>query len=295
MKKKDFNILSYKKHQNFYKNYSSDICLQNKDDSFGIEVKNKLYSFLDSIISLNPGSSWLVIGDGRYAEGANYINSKGGEACPTDIDTRILKEMKKKGLIKEYSEQNAENLTLGDESFDFVLCKDSFHHFPRPYLGLYEMIRVAKKGVILIEPQEWAGRGILGEMFAKIRVLVRKISGKQDIDKTYEEAGNLVFRLSLKEVRKISKALNFHAIMWKESNEFYKESIYSANKNSPGVFFHKILVKLVDFAVFLGAAGTTLSICVFKESLEHDQIEKLKKHGVRFEVLPKNPFIEDNS
>ena len=32
-----------------------------------------------------------------------------------------------------------------DNSFDIVFTKESMHHWPRPYLGIYEMLRVAAK------------------------------------------------------------------------------------------------------------------------------------------------------
>jgi ubiquinone/menaquinone biosynthesis C-methylase UbiE len=49
---------------------------------------------------------------------------------------------------------NAENLNLADCSFDIVVVQDGLHHLPRPALGFTEMIRVAKKEIIVIEPYE---------------------------------------------------------------------------------------------------------------------------------------------
>lgn len=50
--------------------------------------------------------------------------------------------------------ENAEKLSSPNETLDFVLCKESYHHFTRPMLALYEMLRVATKAVVLIEPNE---------------------------------------------------------------------------------------------------------------------------------------------
>lgn len=41
---------------------------------------------------------------------------------------------------------------LQDDAFDYVLCKDSYHHMPRPMIALYQMLRVARRAVVLIEP-----------------------------------------------------------------------------------------------------------------------------------------------
>lgn len=58
-----------------------------------------------------------------------------------------------------YQQQNGEKLPFDSASFDVVFCKEGLHHLVRPVLGLYEMLRVARKGVILIEPFDcWLGR-----------------------------------------------------------------------------------------------------------------------------------------
>ena len=56
--------------------------------------------------------------------------------------------------IKNYKIENAENLSFEDKTIDFILCKESYHHFPRPMVALYEMLRVARNGVLLIEPND---------------------------------------------------------------------------------------------------------------------------------------------
>ena len=100
---------------------------------------------------INDGSEWLTIGDGRYGTDANFILRNGGNAHATDISDKLLKIGHEKGFIKEFSQQNAENLNFDDNSFDYLLIKESFHHFPRPWVALLEAFRVCKKGVILIE------------------------------------------------------------------------------------------------------------------------------------------------
>ncbi len=51
-----------------------------------------------------------------------------------------------------YECQNAECLTYDSRSYDVVICKEGLHHLARPFLGLYEMLRVCRRAVILIEP-----------------------------------------------------------------------------------------------------------------------------------------------
>ena len=49
-------------------------------------------------------------------------------------------------------ELNAESMDLEDNSFDLAVVQDGLHHRPKPVLGLNEMIRIAKKGVAVLEP-----------------------------------------------------------------------------------------------------------------------------------------------
>ncbi|MFE6090469.1 class I SAM-dependent methyltransferase [Streptomyces massasporeus] len=50
---------------------------------------------------------------------------------------------------------NAENMAgIADSSYDLVLVQDGLHHLPRPVLGFTEMLRVARRAVIVIEPHD---------------------------------------------------------------------------------------------------------------------------------------------
>jgi SAM-dependent methyltransferase len=51
-----------------------------------------------------------------------------------------------------YELANGEALPYPSQSFDLVLSKEVLHHFARPVLGLYEMLRVCRHRAVLIEP-----------------------------------------------------------------------------------------------------------------------------------------------
>jgi ubiquinone/menaquinone biosynthesis C-methylase UbiE len=55
---------------------------------------------------------------------------------------------------------NGEHLDLPDNSFDLVVVQDGLHHLPRPVSGFTEMLRVAKKAIIVIEPYN----GLVGKL-----------------------------------------------------------------------------------------------------------------------------------
>ncbi|MFA5061446.1 MAG: methyltransferase domain-containing protein [Candidatus Pacearchaeota archaeon] len=98
----------------------------------------------------------------------------------TSVNEKI-KEVIRKDKRVLYVRQNIEKISFKEGSFDLVFVKEAIHHVARPVLGLYEMLRVAKKGVIFIEPQE----SLFGNIFDKF-----------GLTSQYEknQIGNLKFR-----------------------------------------------------------------------------------------------------
>src|SRR5690606_3411078 len=92
----------------------------------------RMYSCAIPLLEAYPDASWLTVGDGRYGLDAMYLRSRGAKALATDISGILLEEAKAQGLIDDYRVENAEHLSFASESFDFVFCKESYHHFPRP-------------------------------------------------------------------------------------------------------------------------------------------------------------------
>ena len=50
---------------------------------------------------------------------------------------------------------DAENITLETNSFDLLLCTDSFHHYPNPQQAISEFYRVLKHGKFLLIGDYW--------------------------------------------------------------------------------------------------------------------------------------------
>jgi glycosyltransferase involved in cell wall biosynthesis/SAM-dependent methyltransferase len=75
---------------------------------------------------------------------------------------------------------DAENLPFADGSFDFVFVHDGLHHLSDPYRGVREMLRVARRAVVIAEPAD-AG--------------LTHVSMRLGISGVYEDAGNFVYRL----------------------------------------------------------------------------------------------------
>ena len=155
-----FRQVSYQQHQKQFDKYKTG----GKEENFAKTWltshtvntwrHDRMYHLLDPIIKTQPQASWVTVGDGRYGTDAKAIIDKGSKALATDISDTLLKEAQEIGFIPDYRQENAEALSFQDAEFDYVFCKESYHHFPRPMLALYEMLRVAQKGVVLIEPND---------------------------------------------------------------------------------------------------------------------------------------------
>jgi len=108
-----------------------------------------------------------------------------------------VKEALAKNKKMSYGIENAESLSYPDGSFDLVFCKEGLHHLARPMLGLYEMLRVCRKAVIIVEPYEtWLGNIL--EKFNLTSVYEKKLK-RPNIG----SRNNYVFRFNHKMLRSI--------------------------------------------------------------------------------------------
>jgi ubiquinone/menaquinone biosynthesis C-methylase UbiE len=156
----DFIKQSYKIHEDNFLAYKRGEAKEEtaktwlQDDNVNAWCAQRIYATIDPLLQAYPEATWLTVGDGRYGNDAHYIHSKGGKVLATDISDHLLKEAVDLGRIAAYKKEYAEALSFAAEEFDFIFCKESYHHFPRPMIALYEMLRVSRKGVVLLEPQD---------------------------------------------------------------------------------------------------------------------------------------------
>ena len=172
---------------------------------------------------LDPTKAWLTVADYSGFE-AHYLLQKGVKnVTASDLSDAMLKEAKGKGFITDYSKQNVESMTYGDNAFDYVMCKQAFHHFPRAYQGLYEMIRVSKMGAILVaEPidilSKMASLMIIKNVLDRIDPLLINNLWKNRF--SFETVGNYVFKVSEREIEKIAMGIGLPFIAFKRHNIF---------------------------------------------------------------------------
>jgi len=281
-----YNQESYQKHQDFINHHSDENYIEElyNSDSPIYHYNEFFFSYLSPFITQK--SKWLTIGDSTGIDAA-YIKRKGGTATASDLSIKTLEsKVLPKGLIDACSVQNVEKITFENDSFDYVCCKEAYHHFPRPAIGFYEMLRVAKKGVIIIEPNDinlsfpplMFIRNILDRFNTK---LLRNIWKNQY---SYEIVGNFVYKVSFREFEKMALALDMPCIAYAGLNTLMGSRWESKWKQ-------RLKRSAIDFLCNLSILPHQhLSIVVFKEKPSDEVRMSMKNLGYKIYDLPKNPY-----
>lgn len=258
--------------------------------------------------------SWITIGDGKGWDAARLHRLGVDNVTATDLHTGLLEISKKKGLIGDFRAENAESLSSRDNSVDIVFCKESFHHFPRPYIGLYEMLRVARKAVLLIEPRDylldhgpvrftgpigmikglwtWA-QNRLNLQMKDCSLASRFLLGDNP---HYEESGNYMYSISSREIEKVSLGLNLPSLALKGVNDHFEPGlVHHAAKERVPEFQN--LKKSFDDAdrrnrAGIGSSSLLLAI-IFKETPSDDLRTHLEEYGWYIKDLARNPYMSE--
>ena len=253
-----------------------------------------MYHLINPLIESYPHASWLTCGDGRYGKDAHYIEKNGISVLATDISDTLLIEGKKAGYIRNYQKENAEALSFGGENFDFVFCKESYHHFTQPMIALYEMLRVSSKGVILIEPLDQYIDSYVPEIwFRHFKNLIKILLGKKIEKHNFEESGNYIYRISKREIEKLSIAMNYRTVVFKGINDCYIKGVEFEKASPKSKLFRKIK-RRIAFSNLLSRLRLNpyKLICAIIFKIEPDVIlkNKLREKGHTVIDLPKNPY-----
>lgn len=246
---------------------------------------------------LNADSSWLTIGDGRFGTDGQFLLANGaGRVHCSDMSDKLLKIAYERSLITEFSEQNAEYLTFPDNSFDYVLIKESFHHFPRPYIALSEAYRVASKAVIIIDNTDEES------IYTFVISLVKSIfKYRQPLffhQFGFEPVGNFVYKPNEKELSKFLLGLHQRHIAFHYTCDVYEEGVEFLDLSDTTLLSRLWLVKLnlklklKQLLCFLNIKkGDFFLSILFKSSPHAKNISSLMSSSWKFYTLPKNPYV----
>ena len=239
------------------------------------------------LVEALPQAKWMTVGDGRYGSDAAYLSALGADVMATSLTDEKLREGYSLGFLKKYRIENAEALSCADAAYDFVLCKEAYHHLPRPPVALYEMLRVASTAVVLIEPCD--NPKLLD---AAKRWIKRMLRGDKVFD--YEPGGNYLYRLNLKELGQLMCAIGNHTIAVRGINDFYHPKFASAlagGRNLP-FMLTRIGVAVQNLLARAGLLGYGLCcVVVFNGTPAVALLQALRKSGFDIIELPKNPYL----
>jgi ubiquinone/menaquinone biosynthesis C-methylase UbiE len=244
-----------------------------------------------------PGERWLTIGDGRFGLDAIRLRRRGvASVLPTDIGAQLLESAKNDGLIEDYGVENAERLSFADGAFDYAYCKESFHHFPRPMLALYEMLRVAKKGVILFEPNDRAHSPIR-RLVRVAKRLSRRPASHIDAS-AYEDSGNYVYTVSPREIEKVALGIDLPQICFKGFNDWYVAGLEFEPADRARSKLYRKMRLIIAFRDLLCSLGLdvpmALMACLLKERLPAETRARMEANGWRVVDLPRNPYTTES-
>jgi len=300
--KESFQEKSYKQHSKHFKEYSSGGGKEShaktwfEKDTVDAWRHQRKYQVLDPILTMDPKAKWLTVGDGRYGKDAKYILENGCDALASDISDYLLKEAIDIGYISKYKKENAESLSFQDSEFDYVFCKEAYHHFPRPMLALYEMLRVATKGVILIEPNDGYINNKISEIFFRnLKNSIKSLlQGKKSNRHSFEEIGNYIFNISRREIEKVALGLNYKIVAFKGINDAYFAGVEYEKLTEKGPLQKKLRLffSIADFFCRLGVMDYgNLAAIIFKKEPSKELLRQLAKEGYEIIHLPDNPYI----
>ncbi len=252
-------------------------------------IHKKMFDTILPLTKYFPKSKWLTIGDGKFASDAFMLNSMSVEAIASSISNYTLEWAKQQAYISEYKIINAEQINEPPDSYDFVFCKEAYHHFSRPPLAFYEMLKVAKQGLILIEPQENGTK-----LLDWVKTFVKKnVRGDQNIN--YEISGNYIYRINVNEIKKMLMSMSLQYLAVYRFNYLYFPFI--ANMDYKEFSLQNIFLKSGEFILNLfSKIGLlnygALTLIIFKEKPKMNLERELEEIGFKIYDLGINPYVK---
>lgn len=226
-----------------------------------------------------PGADWLTLGDGRMAFEARFLMRHGAKALPTNLDPTLLEECKKLGVIEDYKVENMESMTFPDRSFDFVCCKDSLHHCLQPYKALYEMLRVARKGIFLVEPFDHG--------FRASPIYGTRKTGFHHFE---EEPGNYAYSFSERELEKLCVSHGWRCLATRGICNLEGHGIDGASVSPEDLARQRERVEDLEKLASEGkGAWVNMASILLRDLPSNDLRQSLEDAGYKVTYLPLNP------
>jgi hypothetical protein len=256
------------------------------------------------------GTNWLTVGD-AFGGDALFLKSKGIlQVHASNLEATTLETGFKLGLFDNFHEINAEKIAFEAESFEFVLCKEALHHMPRPYLAIYEMLRVSSEAVFIVEPcdpvidyqkpsgspfergfaKAELGHFVDGQVNYAYEVDGKtQVTGNRYVDWYEDGAFNYVYCLSEREVRKLCFGLGLPAFATKSYNDVYLETENDkyVEQNPAALQQTRERLNWQDkFCELSGSPYNMINAILFKKAPSRELVSGLAKIGYRVVFTP---------
>jgi ubiquinone/menaquinone biosynthesis C-methylase UbiE len=298
---RDFSKVSYARHARAYSEYaaggkrSETAQAWLRPGTINAWRFERMYTCAHPLLEGYPEAEWLTVGDGRYGMDAMYLKAHGARVLASDISDTLLAESKSQGLIDDFRTENAEALSFPDASFDFVFCKESYHHFPRPMRALHEMLRVARRAVLLIEPNDQAcPEGVVTTISRMAKNLIKRMLSRPTHYHDFEDAGNYVYSISRREMQKVALGLGLRTVAFKGVNDYYMPGVEFEPADPASALFRKVSGKIsrYDLLCRLGINQPgLLAAILFKDQPTAGLKSALRQHDYHVVDLPENPYL----
>jgi ubiquinone/menaquinone biosynthesis C-methylase UbiE len=119
---------------------------------------------------------------------------------------RTRERARRYGFAANFAVADAQRLPFPDGSFDIVTVHDGLHHLENPDRAIREMGRIARQGVLIMDPANAA---------------LTRVAVKLGVAEDIEEAGNQVKRLEPAAVAGILRDCGFRNIDWRRTLMYY--------------------------------------------------------------------------
>jgi ubiquinone/menaquinone biosynthesis C-methylase UbiE len=297
-----FAELSYKLHKNaLVKTTEEDVRIQDSwltEGTIDYWRHQRMIEPLKSLFKHYRNSNCVTIGDGRF--GLDSIRLRELEPSlhilPTDISPHLLQKAKDRKIIGDFGVENAEDLSFSSEKFDFAICIEAYHHFPQPCLALYEMLRISRTGVVLVEPND----PIPGQIPRRILDSIRKgvhMTSRHPVHPEhthFEESGNYVFTVSKREIEKVAMGLQLPAVAFHYFNDYYEKGVEFETRTDYSRLYRRVRrkIRLQDLKCRMGLSNYGHIIAIlFKVNPPEIVKDTMRERGFTVIDLPSNPYL----
>ncbi len=154
----------------------------------------------------------MCCGSGLMTEA---LSRQGARVTGTDVSAMALARARERalryGFQADFCVADAETLPFRGGSFDVVAVHDGLHHLNDPPRAIREMARVARQGVLILEPAQAA---------------LTRLAIRLGLAEEVEEAGNQVRRLVPRDVAAELRAAGFSRVVWRRTLMYYPHEPY---------------------------------------------------------------------